>query len=166
MRSPQGGLFGSAGGSRRISAPSLQGTGAGGSGDGSAGEWARGVQGVQRHLSASSALPPPLQGGPAWGQHYQQQHAGAGAGPGGRHGGGVHPHLMSLGRQSFIDPKTYKQLVWADLADDEEEEARLEREIARQLLVGAGRSRAAAAGAAGACSFIRELQGAVGETEQ
>jgi hypothetical protein len=60
---------------------------------------------------------------------------------------------MSLGKQNFIDPKTYKQLVWADLADDEEEEARLEREIARQLIVGAGRSRswtAAAAGAAGA----------------
>jgi hypothetical protein len=60
---------------------------------------------------------------------------------------------MSLGRQSFIDPKTYKQLVWADLADDEEEEARLEQEIARQLLVGAGCSRATlgAAGGAGVC---------------
>lgn len=44
------------------------------------------------------------------------------------------PHLVSMGRQSYLDPKTYKQLVWADLADDEEEEARLEREIARQLL--------------------------------
>jgi hypothetical protein len=50
-----------------------------------------------------------------------------------------------MGKQSFIDPKTYKQLVWADLADDEEEEARLEREIAQQLLVGAGRSRPATA---------------------
>jgi hypothetical protein len=61
---------------------------------------------------------------------------------------------MSLGRQNFIDPKTYKQLVWADLADDEEEEARLEREIARQLLVGAGRSRSVtAAGATGAAGI-------------
>jgi hypothetical protein len=62
---------------------------------------------------------------------------------------------MSLGRQNFIDPKTYKQLVWADLADDEEEEARLEREIARQLLVGAGRSRSVtAAGATGAAGTL------------
>jgi hypothetical protein len=57
----------------------------------------------------------------------------------------MHPHVLSLGRQSFIDSKTYKQLVWADLADDEEEEARLEREIARQLIGGVGRSWAATA---------------------
>jgi hypothetical protein len=41
---------------------------------------------------------------------------------------------LHLGSQNYIDAKTYKQLVWADLADDVEEEARLERQIARQLL--------------------------------
>jgi hypothetical protein len=60
------------------------------------------------------------------------------------------PHVLSLGNQRYIDPKTYKQLVWADLADEEEEEAQLERQIARQLL--AGHTRAAAAGAAAAAA--------------
>jgi hypothetical protein len=69
-----------------------------------------------------------------WSSRQQQQQ-------GMRQAGIGNPHVMALGRQGFIDPKTYKQLVWADLADDEEEEARLEREIARQLLVG-GRGRA------------------------
>eukprot|EP00879_Flechtneria_rotunda_P020184 GHRR01021225.1.p1 GENE.GHRR01021225.1~~GHRR01021225.1.p1 ORF type:complete len:661 (+),score=220.23 GHRR01021225.1:751-2733(+) len=45
--------------------------------------------------------------------------------------------LPSYGSKTYIDPKTYRQLVWADLADDEEEEARLERQIAQQLLAGA-----------------------------
>eukprot|EP00878_Enallax_costatus_P021309 GHUV01022555.1.p1 GENE.GHUV01022555.1~~GHUV01022555.1.p1 ORF type:complete len:512 (+),score=108.21 GHUV01022555.1:224-1759(+) len=53
------------------------------------------------------------------------------------------PHLLSLGNYNYIDPKTYKQLVWADLADDQEEESRLEREIAQQLLAGARRQQTA-----------------------
>lgn len=53
------------------------------------------------------------------------------------------PHLLNLGNQRYIDPKTYKQLVWADLADDQEEEVRLEREIAQQLLAGTRRQQTA-----------------------
>ncbi|KAF8061302.1 BUB3.2 [Scenedesmus sp. PABB004] len=53
------------------------------------------------------------------------------------------PHLLSLGSQTYVDAKTYRQLVWADLAEDEEEEARLEREIAAAAL---GRSRPARGG--------------------
>jgi hypothetical protein len=56
------------------------------------------------------------------------------------------PHLVSMGSHSYLDPKTYKQLVWADLADDAEEEARLERDIARQLLSRRGPGSFAGAG--------------------
>jgi hypothetical protein len=58
------------------------------------------------------------------------------------------PHLVSMGSHSYLDPKTYKQLVWADLADDAEEEARLERDIARQLLSRRGPGSFAGAGRA------------------
>jgi hypothetical protein len=53
-----------------------------------------------------------------------------------------------MGSHSYLDPKTYKQLVWADLADDAEEEARLERDIARQLLSRRGPGSFAGAGRA------------------
>eukprot|EP00882_Tetradesmus_deserticola_P015347 GHRQ01016349.1.p1 GENE.GHRQ01016349.1~~GHRQ01016349.1.p1 ORF type:complete len:331 (-),score=74.32 GHRQ01016349.1:60-1052(-) len=59
------------------------------------------------------------------------------------------PHLVSFGSHSYLDPKTYKQLVWADLADDAEEEARLERDIARQLLARRASDSFAGAGAGG-----------------
>lgn len=145
--------------SRRVSAPSYGGArhSSGSGGSAAPDEWLPSVQGVHRHAS----LPPdehPATHTPVrqsshsfttGGSNLRQQQYGA-AGGSGRHPAGVaQPHLMSLGKQNFIDPKTYKQLVWADLADDEEEEARLEREIARQLLVGAGRSRHLAASAAG-----------------
>jgi hypothetical protein len=58
----------------------------------------------------------------------------------------VQPHLVSMGSHSYLDPKTYKQLVWADLADDAEEEARLEWDIARQLLSRRGPGSFAGAG--------------------
>lgn len=68
------------------------------------------------------------------------------------HFGAGHLHVVSLGRQGYIDPKTYKQLVWADLADDEEEEARLERQIARQLLRGSRGTPSTSSAAEGGCT--------------
>jgi len=162
FRGASGAAPGSQGGSaRRVSAPSFA-TGAnssGGSGGGGAADWTSSTSlQVQRHASESLPIVSPLA---AMQQQQQRQQAGTfspvgydmrqqAASSSSRQGHVGHPHVMSLGKQSFIDPKTYKQLVWADLADDEEEEARLEREIARQLLGGAGRSRGAATGAAAA----------------
>jgi hypothetical protein len=64
----------------------------------------------------------------------------------------VQPHLVSMGSHSYLDPKTYKQLVWADLADDAEEEARLEWDIARQLLSRKGPGSFGGAGGRCSCS--------------
>ena len=46
----------------------------------------------------------------------------------------LNPRMVVMGSLNYMDPKTYKAMVWADLGDDEEDEARLGREIAQGLI--------------------------------